>query len=158
MALNKVNYVDNQTIITAQNLNNIQDSIINLENDLAKGKQDPITVSSSTNASKRLSKGTVTAITSISVEAGTYLVCANATFPAYRSLEPAKYTHMLCVNTSTSFDHGKATAVGNVDGMQNALNVSPVVTLASAGTIYMLGYAAAASTVTNGNLYAIKIG
>ena len=33
MALNKVNYVDNQTIITAQNLNNIQDSIINLEND-----------------------------------------------------------------------------------------------------------------------------
>ena len=28
MALNKVNYVDNQTIITAQNLNNIQDEII----------------------------------------------------------------------------------------------------------------------------------
>ena len=30
MALNKVNYVDNQTIITAQNLNNIQDEIISL--------------------------------------------------------------------------------------------------------------------------------
>lgn len=33
MALTKVTYVDNQTVITAQNLNDIQDSIINLEND-----------------------------------------------------------------------------------------------------------------------------
>ena len=32
MALNKVTYVDNQTVITASNLNNIQDSIIALEN------------------------------------------------------------------------------------------------------------------------------
>lgn len=32
MALNKVTYVDNQTVITASNLNNIQDSIITLEN------------------------------------------------------------------------------------------------------------------------------
>lgn len=31
MALNKVNYVDNQTIITAENLNAIQDSIITME-------------------------------------------------------------------------------------------------------------------------------
>lgn len=28
MALNKVNYIDNETIITAENLNNIQDEII----------------------------------------------------------------------------------------------------------------------------------
>lgn len=33
--LNKVNYVDNQTIITAQNLNDIQDSVIALENEEA---------------------------------------------------------------------------------------------------------------------------
>ena len=32
MALNKVTYIDNQTVITASNLNNIQDSIIALEN------------------------------------------------------------------------------------------------------------------------------
>lgn len=32
MALNKVNYVDGQTVITAENLNDIQDSIIALEN------------------------------------------------------------------------------------------------------------------------------
>lgn len=31
MALNKINYVDNQTIITAQNLNNIQDCVIALQ-------------------------------------------------------------------------------------------------------------------------------
>ena len=32
MALNKITYVDGQTVITASNLNNIQDSIITLEN------------------------------------------------------------------------------------------------------------------------------
>ena len=134
----------------------MQKSVITEE--YADMKQEAITVKSATNKSKNLSKGTVTAITSLSVAAGTYLVCANATFPAYSSLEAAKYTHMLCVNTSTSFDHGKATAIGNVDGMQVDLNVCTVLTLTAAGTIYMLGYAAPASTVTNGNLYAIKIG
>lgn len=29
MALNKVNYTDNETIITAENLNNIQNEVIN---------------------------------------------------------------------------------------------------------------------------------
>ncbi len=37
MALNKVNYVDGQTVITAENLNDIQDSIIALENAPAQG-------------------------------------------------------------------------------------------------------------------------
>lgn len=31
MGLNKVNYIDKQTVITAANLNNIQDAIISLE-------------------------------------------------------------------------------------------------------------------------------
>lgn len=122
------------------------------------GGQAPITVKSKTAQSANLSKGAVGTITSLSVEAGTYLVFANATFPQYSSLEKAEYVHMLGVNTSTSFDHGKATNAGNVAGQNMDLNVATVITLASAGTIYMLGYAAAASTVTNGNLYAIKIG
>ena len=33
MSLTKVNYIDNSTIITAKNLNDIQDNIIDLEND-----------------------------------------------------------------------------------------------------------------------------
>ncbi len=37
MALNKVNYVDGQTVITAENLNDIQDAIIALENAPAQG-------------------------------------------------------------------------------------------------------------------------
>lgn len=122
------------------------------------GGQAPITVFKKTGVSANLSKGTVGTITSLSVEAGTYLVCANATFPQYSNLEKAEYTHMLGINTSTSFDHGKAINAGNVKNMNMDLNVSTVITLSSAGTIYMLGYAAAASTVTNGNLYAIKIG
>ena len=32
MPLNKVNYIDNQTIISAQNMNDIQDEIIHLGN------------------------------------------------------------------------------------------------------------------------------
>lgn len=37
MALNKVNYVDGETVITAENLNDIQDAIIALENAPAQG-------------------------------------------------------------------------------------------------------------------------
>lgn len=32
MGLNKVNYIDQQTVISAQNLNAIQDAVIALEN------------------------------------------------------------------------------------------------------------------------------
>lgn len=34
MSLTKVNYIDNSTIITAQNLNDIQDNVINLQNEI----------------------------------------------------------------------------------------------------------------------------
>lgn len=34
MALNKVTYVDDTTVISAQNLNDIQDEIIAIENDM----------------------------------------------------------------------------------------------------------------------------
>ena len=34
MSLTKVNYIDKETVITAQNLNDIQDAVIDLENEL----------------------------------------------------------------------------------------------------------------------------
>lgn len=37
MSLTKVNYIDNSTIITAKNLNDIQDNIIELQNRIPLG-------------------------------------------------------------------------------------------------------------------------
>ena len=34
MSLTKVNYIDKETVITAQNLNDIQDAVIDLEKEL----------------------------------------------------------------------------------------------------------------------------
>lgn len=153
MAYTRTTWVTNQTPLSADNMNNIEDGIE--ETKTVIGNVGYTNVSENT-SSTSVSANSYATIATLSLPAGIYVITGHVKFasiPANRVIIGVGTSASPSDSTDGTISHYSNTALSSTMGLQT----SAIITLSDTSTVYLSAYSGAAVTVNSGILRAVRI-